>query len=56
MVLAQNLGEYGAMAAFTSAFSRTWTAVQSTLSDTTPTTWLVVGIVAAVLLMLRQRS
>lgn len=56
MLFAQNLGEYGAMAAFTSAFSRTWTAVQSTVQDVEPTPWLIVAVVVAVSWSLRQRS
>ncbi|MGD9903326.1 MAG: hypothetical protein AB7U83_07630 [Vicinamibacterales bacterium] len=55
MVVAQNLGEYGALAAFTSAASRAWVTVQSALTETPPVAWLAVAAAVAVLWSLRSR-
>lgn len=47
MVIAQALGEYGVVSAFSvvvDALTRTWRSASQYLSDVDPMTWLILGI------------
>jgi hypothetical protein len=56
VILAQALGEYGALSALTDVVSRTWFSTETFIRNVEPTTWALVGAGALILWLLWGRT